>query len=405
MPPANVGGRIERCPLREGGGVGEIAAIAGKSIARFSVLLPTRARESPDTRRSAFLMVAVAERGETEHMRRIVLGLVVILHALAHANVAIWASASGPAWLVESLWSIALLGYLAAGLGMLRVPVIRQFWKESMVAGTLCSIALLLVSRHLVGVLGAVIDVVLLVLVLEWGQLRTEADITAADLLGARSMGHVVLHRIGWSVGALFLIYAAAVVAVRPLYVRWGTTADERQARLPGDDVVRHALYRVDHGITINAPADSVWPWLVQLGQDRGGFYSYDWLERLVGDRIRNADRIHAEWQHIAAGDLVRATQPDYLGGRLGSDLGWRVVEVVPGRALVLENWGAFVVQPIDANTSRFYVRSRGPGTPSLAAVVFGPLNVLVFEPAHFIMERGMMRGVRDRAEAAYRRG
>lgn len=349
-------------------------------------------------------MVGVAAVRETVHMRRIVLGIVVIVHGLAHANVAIWASAGGPGWLVQLLWSVALLGYLAAGLGMLRVPVIRQWWKQSMIAATVSSISLLLLTRHLLGGLGAAIDVFLLVLVLEWGQLRIEADITAADTLGVRGLRHVGLHRIGWGVGALFLVYATGVVAIRPLYVRWGTTSDERSARLPGDDLVRYAQYRVDHGITINAPADSVWPWLVQLGQDRGGFYSYDWLERLLGDRVRNADRIHAEWQTIKTGDLVRAAQPDYLGGRLGSDLGWRVVEVVPGRAIVLENWGAFVVQPVDSTTSRFYVRTRGQGTPSLAGVVFGPLSVLVFEPAHFIMERGMMRGVRDRAEATYRR-
>ena len=118
----------------------------------------------------------------------------------------------------------------------------------------------------------------------------------------------------------------------------------------------------------------------------------------VVGDRIENADRIHPEWQHTERGDLVRATQPDYLGGRFG-DLGWRVRDVVPGRALILENWGAFVVESIDANRSRLIVRTRGPGTPSLAGVVFGPLNVFVFEPAHFIMQRGMLRGIRDRAE------
>jgi hypothetical protein len=60
---------------------------------------------------------------------------------------------------------------------------------------------------------------------------------------------------------------------------------------------------------------------------------------------------------------------------------------------------GAFVEQPVDANTSRFLVRTRGPGTPTFGGIVLGPLNVFVFEPAHFIMERGMMRGVRARAE------
>jgi hypothetical protein len=137
----------------------------------------------------------------------------------------------------------------------------------------------------------------------------------------------------------------------------------------------------------------------VQLGQDRAGFYSYAWLEQLAGADIHNADRIHPEWQQLETGDLVRATQPDYLGGRLGEP-GWRVREIVPGRAIVLENWGAFVVNPVDARTSRFFVRTRGDGMPSLAGVLLGPINVFVFEPAHFIMQRGMMLGIRDRAES-----
>jgi hypothetical protein len=70
---------------------------------------------------------------------------------------------------------------------------------------------------------------------------------------------------------------------------------------------------------------------------------------------------------------------------------------------VILDKWGAFVVQPVDARTSRLIVRRREPGTPSLAGIVFGPFSVFVFEPAHFIMQRGMLRGVRDRAERQLR--
>jgi hypothetical protein len=188
-------------------------------------------------------------------------------------------------------------------------------------------------------------------------------------------------------------------VALRPWCVRWGTTAAERLMPLPGDEVVPVARYRMDHAITIAAPADSVWPWLAQVGQDRGGFYSYDWLERAFGDHVRNADRIHPEWQERAVGDLVRATQPDYLGGRLGRDLGWHLLRYEPPRAMVLEGWGAFVLLPQPDGTTRLYTRLRGEGKPSLASVVFGAPNLLVFEPAHFIMERGMLRGIKARAE------
>ena len=117
-----------------------------------------------------------------------------------------------------------------------------------------------------------------------------------------------------------------------------------------------------------------------------------------MGDPVTNADRVHPEWQGVAAGDTIRATPADYLGGRFGT-LGWRVTGVVPGRALILENWGAFVLQPIDSSSTRLFVRTRGDGKASIRAWALGPLNVFLFEPAHFIMQRGMLRGIRDRAE------
>ncbi len=162
--------------------------------------------------------------------------------------------------------------------------------------------------------------------------------------------------------GAAFLVYAVCVAALRPVTVRWGTSATDRAIPLAGDGLVSRPLYRIDHAITIHAPADSVFPWIAQIGQDRGGFYSYAWLERLAGDDIKNADRIHPEWQANEPGDLIRAVQPNYLGGRFGPDVGWRVLEVVPGRALVLSQWGVFAVEPVDATTSRFMIRTRGEG-------------------------------------------
>jgi hypothetical protein len=309
-------------------------------------------------------------------MKRVLVGLVILLHGLAHASIGVWAFAEGPVWLVTPLWGVAMLGYLVAALGILRVPLVRDVWKQAMVAATIASIPLLLVFGHAWGVFGVLIDVIIFAITLVWAQ--------------------------PWGAGILALVYAAVVVAIRPIYVRWGTTATERVTSLPGDQLNPDARYRIDHAITIHAPADSVWPWLAQLGQDRGGFYSYSWLERMVGDHVQNADRIHPEWQHLEAGDLVRAVQPDYLGGRFG-DVGWRVIDVVPGRAVILDKWGAFVVQPVDAHTSRLIVRTREPGTPSLAGIVFGPFSVFVFEPAHFIMQRGMLRGVRDRAERQLR--
>lgn len=333
-------------------------------------------------------------------IKRVLVAAIVLLHALAHASVGVWAIADHNAWVVEPLWGIAMVGYFAGAFGILGMPLLCGRWKEILVVATFASMLLLLVAVSDVGMIGISIDIVVLVMALVWEGDVIDAEVAAREAVSGGERRHPLLRRTVWTIAGLFLLYAGTVVLLRPLYLRWGTTADERVASLPGDDLAPNALYRVDHAITIHAPASAVWPWIAQLGQDRAGFYSYDWLERLFGDDIHNADRIHPEWQQRQRGDFVRATQPQYLGGRLGV-LGWSVVEVVPDRALVLRDWGAFVVQPVDERTSRLIVRTRGAGEPSAVSLLTGPLTVFVFEPAHFIMQRAMLRGVRDRAEHA----
>lgn len=325
-----------------------------------------------------------APTGAAVRWRRIALGNVLLLHGLAHSNVIIWASNSGPYWLIALLWTVSVLGYLAAGLGVLGVPLVRQVWAWMLAAATLASLILLALSATSLSSLGIFLDLLYVPGAVRWGP--------PADEVPGR-------HPVRSTLALLALAWATIVVLWRPIYIQWGTTPDERQMALAGDNGALDARYRVDHAVTIHAPVDSVWPWLAQIGQDRAGFYSYDWLERLVGDDIHNADRIHPEWQRLQVGDLVRAAQPSYLGGRLGPDLGWRVTEMVPGRAIVLAQWGAFVLRPVDEVTTRFQIRSRGEGTASIASMLLGPMNIFVLEPAHFIMQRGMMLGIRDRAE------
>jgi hypothetical protein len=329
---------------------------------------------------------------------RIALGAVLVLHGLAHANAGIWAANAAPLWLVTTLWGVAMVGYLAAGFGLLRVPIVRKFWRPLMTAAMGASIALLTIVGGAVVFAGVLVDVVVLTVLVHWARPDAGESAWRGIQLDDGAERTRAPHRIAKTFAFLFLLYAVIVTAMRPVYQTWGTTAFERGMTLPGDAFGPAARYRVDHGVTIRAPADSVWPWLVQLGQDRGGFYSYDWLERLFGDDVHNADRVHPEWQRLGVGDCIRAAQPDYLWGKLG-DLGWRVSEIVPRRALVLENWGAFVLQPVDSATTRFFVRTRGDGRPTLAGVLLGPVGIFVFEPAHFIMQRAMMLGIRDRAE------
>ena len=329
-------------------------------------------------------------------MRRALIATLLIVHGLAHSAAGVWAMSVAPVWLVVPLWLIAECGFVGAGLGVAGAPGLRRVWQVIAFAGGIASVALLTALGTGILVIGLAVDVALLVLATAFVERAPNVAITTPPHRWER----IAVGAVAWS----FVAYLAVVIALRPWYTTWGTSASELQRPLPGDQLVPVAHYRIDHAVTIRAPADSVWPWLAQIGQDRAGFYSYDKLERLVGDRIRNADRVHPEWQDVNVGGLVRAAQPDYLGGVFGRDVGWRIVELQPGRAMVLDRWGAFVVTPVDEQTSRLHVRTRGLGTPTLLGVVLGPANLLAFEPAHFIMQRKMLLGIRDRAEGRVNR-
>jgi hypothetical protein len=189
---------------------------------------------------------------------------------------------------------------------------------------------------------------------------------------------------------------AAAVAAyaffVRPWHLRWGATEEVLKMQLPGDQLVEHPKLNATHAITIDAPVEDVWPWLVQVGQNRGGFYSYTWLENIVGCGMRNAEQIVPEWQSLEVGDKV------WLHPKAPP---LKVLAIDPGRAIVLEKCWTFVLRPIDEHSTRLIIRGRGEFNPDLKNAV---LNFIVwrgvFEPAHFIMERKMMLGIKQRAEA-----
>jgi hypothetical protein len=119
---------------------------------------------------------------------------------------------------------------------------------------------------------------------------------------------------------------AAYVLVVRPWQLRWGGTDQERDATLAGDDLIANPDLTATRAITVHAVPAQVWPWIAQLGQGRGGFYSYDALENLVGCDIHSADQIVPEWQDIKVGDQVK----------LHPEFGLDVIVVEPGQALVL---------------------------------------------------------------------
>jgi hypothetical protein len=108
-------------------------------------------------------------------------------------------------------------------------------------------------------------------------------------------------------VRTLLLTAGAGVLGLRTLHARrnWGATAVEAAATLPGDELVPEPSVQTTLGVTVDASAEEIWAWLVQLGQGRGGMYSYDWVENLVGLDIHSAEEIREEWQHLTIGDRI----------------------------------------------------------------------------------------------------
>lgn len=183
---------------------------------------------------------------------------------------------------------------------------------------------------------------------------------------------------------------------VRPWMYTFGAEPAEVDATLPGDDMVVSGSPRTTRALTIDASAEQVWPWIVQIGENRGGFYSYDWLERAVGADIHNADVIHPEWQDLHVGETV------WLARRFGQSGRQVVAAVEHGAHLVL-------VSPSDFDRLKrgekasgawvFVVRETAGWTRLLIRGSGGAVGRLWFDVPHFLMERKMMRGIRKRAD------
>jgi len=207
------------------------------------------------------------------------------------------------------------------------------------------------------------------------------------------------------SIAKIALAFTAAGVAyalfARPWHLRWGTTESERAMRLPGDDIKPDAGISVTHAITIDAPPKKVWQWLIQIGQGRGGFFSYDFIENLFGLDIHNVYEIRPELQELTEGDWVRSAHEGWLGGRFAEKAGWFVTHLERERYLVLRDeiehgsW-SFVLNPMAGDRTRLLIRARGERP---ASILRWMIHLGVFEPAHFLMERKMMITLKELAE------
>ena len=187
------------------------------------------------------------------------------------------------------------------------------------------------------------------------------------------------------SIGAGAILYR---LLLRHPILNWGATDAEASARLPGDELLEHADGVATRAITIDAPASAVWPWIAQMGPSpRGGAYTYDWIENLLGLDMHSTHRVLPEYQHPVVGDTL-----GYGKNRM------RFERVEPRRALAMRsadgNWvWSFVLDEHDGKT-RLISRNRFR-LPSLTAKI----GMISMEPGSLVMEQKMLRGIKQRAE------
>ena len=195
--------------------------------------------------------------------------------------------------------------------------------------------------------------------------------------------------------GATLAVAAGYWFPVRRWFGTWGTTTDELARVMPGDALISHPTDMSMQALTVDAPPEDIWPWLVQIGYRRGGLYSYDWLDRLFGFLDGpSATRILPEFQEVSVGDKIP-------WDARGSELTVSVVE--PHRALALSyEVGGFMwvwqfgLYPLDPERTRLVTR----GTERVPKSAPWWLGMRIMEPASFIMTRRFLLGVKERAEA-----
>jgi hypothetical protein len=190
---------------------------------------------------------------------------------------------------------------------------------------------------------------------------------------------------------------------VRPRLNTWGASSSESRRQLPGDELAHAKVVQTTHAIDIEADVNTVWPWLLQLGQGRGGFYTYSWLENLVGSQIRNVNEIDRRLQGLSEGDLIRIhphVSPFLVASLNPPDDIVLVADDVETMARLHFNrlvW-SFHLRPHGRGSSRIIARMRGSTDINIGSAL---ASGFIAEPAHYLLERKMLLTIRKLAERA----
>lgn len=197
-------------------------------------------------------------------------------------------------------------------------------------------------------------------------------------------------------VALAFFIIPSAILSLyffwlRPWQLTWGATGEELNRRMPGDEIVKNPTFDATRALTVKAPPEYIWPWLVQIGFKRAGWYSYDWIDHRG---IPSAERILPELQNLEVGDKMPLSESGYVVVRT----------MEPNRSMMWESpefeftwaWGLY---EIDKENTRLVTRLRTHFHPTSPDAVF---FIAVFDVGDFIMMRKCMLGIKRRAEALY---
>ena len=186
------------------------------------------------------------------------------------------------------------------------------------------------------------------------------------------------------------LVYA---VFLQPQITSWGVTKSEMSAPMAGDK--KDLLVTSTRGIVINADKHSVWRWLMQLGADRAGFYSYNFIENALGYITRYPDMKQPWFKNLQVGDVVRGSANNQASL---IPYNFTVAYIKPEDTFVLTNWGTFLLQTTSDNQTKLIVRTQIKSNQNFITRVFN----YMFVPFHYIMERRMLIGIKLHAEGDY---